>query len=140
MGTLIIIHNGLANASWMFFLVIGLWGLFRAIRGEAIDGSYVGALVIGQGIYFAQALVGVLLLLGVGTGTMLRPSIHILYGVFALLFIPFIYIAVLKGDDSNRGQWVMAFCCFFMVGISLRTIGLGEEAAQALQALQALLW
>lgn len=130
MGYLLIIHNGLSNASWMFFLIVGLWGLLRAVRGQGIDGSYVGALVVGQGIYFVQSLIGFLLLFGLGTVGLLRPSIHILYGVFSLVFIPFVYIAVLKGDDSNRGQWVMAFCALFMFGISLRAIGTGEEISQ----------
>ncbi|MCA9980508.1 MAG: hypothetical protein KDD89_06740 [Anaerolineales bacterium] len=123
----------------MFFLMVGLWGLFRAVRGQGIDGSYVGALVLGQGLYFVQALVGLFLLFGIGSGGLLRPSIHILYGVFALVFIPFIYIAVLKGDDSNRGQWVMSFCALFMFGISLRAIGTGEEINQGVMWLLSVL-
>ena len=127
MAFLYIAHNGLANASWMFFLILGVWGVFRAVRGQGMDGSYVGALAVGQGIFILQAIIGFLLLFGSGLGDMLRPSIHILYGVFALVFIPFIYFSVLKGDDSNRGQWVMSFCTLFMFGISLRTIELGQE-------------
>ena len=26
----------------LFFLIIGLWGLFRAIRGQAVNGNYLG--------------------------------------------------------------------------------------------------
>lgn len=127
MASLYIMHDGFANASWMFFLILGLWGGFRAVRGQGMDGSYVGALAVGQGIFILQALTGIVMFIGSGMGDMLRPSIHILYGVFALVFIPFIYFSVLKGDDSNRGQWVMAFCTLFMFGISLRTIELGRE-------------
>lgn len=129
MASLYIIHNGLANTSWMFFLIVGLWGGFRAMRGQGMDGSYLGALALGQGIFVLQAVLGILMLINNGMGDMLRPSIHILYGVFSIIFIPFIYFSVLKGDDSNRGQWVMTFCTLFIFGISLRTIELGREIA-----------
>lgn len=120
--TFTLLHDGLSNAAWIFFLIIGLWGTFRAIRGEGIDGSYLGAVAVGQFIFVAQAILGALLWFN-GLSTVLpSPSIHLLYGVFALVFIPFIYLAVLRGDDSNRGQWVMAFSTLFMFGIALRAI------------------
>lgn len=122
MNTLSILHDGLSNASWIFFLIIGLWGTFRAIRGEGVDGSYWGAAAVGQLIFVAQAIIGGTLWIG-GLSTVIpRPGIHLLYGIFALVFLPFIYLAVLRGDDSNRGQWVMAFSTLFMFGIALRAI------------------
>ena len=122
MGALAVIHEGLSNASWMFFLIIGVWGTVRAFRGEALDGSFLGSMVIGELIFVAQGVLGGLLWLSIGSGVLVRPEIHLLYGVFAILFLPFIYFAVLRGDDSNRGQWVMAFCCLFMFGIATRAL------------------
>lgn len=122
MTSLTQIHGALSNTAWLFFLALGLWGLFRAIRGQAINGSYLGAAFIGQMIFVAQAILGAILWLGNGSTSMARPGIHLLYGVFALVFLPFIYFSVLRGDDSNRAQWVMAFTTLFLFGIALRAI------------------
>lgn len=127
MQVVTVLHQGIANMTWMFFLIIGLWGLYRGIRGMAIDGSYLGAAAIGQILFFAQGLLGGILWANGLSVAMARPGIHALYGIFVLLFLPFIYFAVLRGDDSNRGQWVMAFATLFLFGVSLRLIFTGTE-------------
>ncbi len=122
MTTLIAIHSALSNTAWLFFLILGLWGLFRAIRGQAVNGSYLGAAFIGQMIFVVQALLGATLWIGGGSVAIQRPGIHLLYGIFALIFLPFIYLSVLRGDDTNRAQWVLAFTTLFLFGIALRSI------------------
>jgi hypothetical protein len=122
MTALIAIHSALSNTAWLFFLIIGLWGLFRAIRGQSVNGAYLGAAAIGQAIFVIQAILGGILWLGGGNLAMQRPGIHLLYGVFALVFLPFVYVSVLRGDDTNRAQWVLAFTTLFLFGIALRSI------------------
>lgn len=120
---LVQIHATLANTVWLFFLIVGVWGLVRAIRGHGVDGNYLGALVIGEGLYVLQGILGfVLWLQGARPG---RAGIHLLYGIFALLFLPFIF-GVLRGDESNRGQWVYALVTLFMFGVALRAIFTGS--------------
>lgn len=125
MGFINTIHAQLSNTTWLFFLALGLWGLYRGIRGQGMDGSYMGAVVIGQILFFVQSILGGLVWFGGLNVGLDRPSIHLLYGAFSLVFIPFIYLAVLRGDTSNRGQWVMAFATLFMFGITLRLITTG---------------
>jgi hypothetical protein len=122
MAIIISIHGALSNTAWLFFLIIGLWGLFRAIRGQAVNGNYLGAAFIGQMIFVVQAILGTLLWIGGNSANIQRPSIHLLYGAFALVFLPFIYMSVLRGDDTNRAQWVLAFTTLFLFGIALRGI------------------
>lgn len=122
MPTLITIHGALSNTAWLFFLILGLWGLFRAIRGRPVESSYLGAALIGQLIFVVQAVLGAILWIGGGSADIGRPEIHLLYGVFALVFLPFIYLSVLRGDDTNRAQWVLAFTTLFLFGIALRSI------------------
>ena len=116
------IHGALSNTAWLFFLIIGLWGLARAIRGQSVNGNYLGAAFVGQLIFVAQTILGVLLWIGGASANIQRPEIHLLYGVFALVFLPFIYLSVLRGDDTNRAQWVLAFTTLFLFGIALRGI------------------
>ncbi len=122
MTTLVTIHQALSNTAWLFFLILGVWGLFRAIRGQSVNGNYLGAAFIGQLIFIVQAALGTALAVGGGLGDIDRPEIHVLYGVFALIFLPFIYVSVLRGDDTNRAQWVLAFTTLFLFGIALRSI------------------
>jgi hypothetical protein len=125
METILALHLRLSNTVWLFFLLLGLWGLFRAFRGQGVDGNYLGAMVIGQALYIIQGILGAILWGGGLLSGLQRPSIHILYGVFALVFLPFIYFVWLRGDDSNRAQWSLAFAILFLFGIALRAISTG---------------
>jgi len=122
MELIITIHSGLSNTIWLFFLAIGLWGVVRAIRGLGVDGSYLGAMVIGQVLYWLQGLLGLTLWIGGFIGAVARPEMHILYGAFTLVFMPFVYLVWLRGDDSNRGQWTMALVNLFLFGVALRAV------------------
>jgi len=123
MSSVTTIHGLLSNTIWLFFLALGLWGIFRAIRKQGVDGSYLGAMVIGQVIYYVQGVLGLILWIGGHLPAVARPPMHILYGAFALVFLPFVYFTWLKGDDSNRAQWVLAFSTLFLFGIALRAVG-----------------
>lgn len=115
------IHRILSNTIWLFFLILGMWGLFRAIRSNNVNGSYLGALVVAEGLYIFQAILGIILIAG---GAQPGRTIHYLYGVFAIVALPGLF-AFLRGDDSNRAQWSYALATLFLFGISLRAIGTG---------------
>ena len=125
MGTVLLIHSRLSNTIWLYFLAVGLWGLWRAYRQQGIDGSYLGALVIGEGLYAAQGLLGGILWSSGMLTAVGRPFMHVLYGTFALVFMPFVYFVWLQSDETNRGQWVMALSALFLFGIALRAITTG---------------
>ena len=113
------LHSVLSRTTWLFFLALGLWGLWRGIRRQSVDGSYLGALIVGELLFVVQAILGVILWFQAARPS--RGGIHVLYGVFALVFLPFMF-AYLQGDDSNRAQWVYAFVTLFLFGIALRAI------------------
>lgn len=115
--SLIEIHGFMSTAIPIFFLMVGLWGLWRALRKQGVDGSYLGALVIAEGLYVVQAIFGGLIWAG-GPAPAWQ---HVLYGVFAILFLPFLF-AYLRGDDTNRAQWVYALGTLFLFGVALRAI------------------
>ena len=56
MELIVILHDGLQNALWIFFLLIGLWGTYRALQGEGIDGSWMGAFYISIGMVLIQSV------------------------------------------------------------------------------------
>lgn len=124
METLVIIHTLLSNTVWMFFLAVGVWGVYRGIRGASVDGNYLGSVAIGQVLFYVQGILGVVLWFG-GAAHPVDGFMHWLYGTFALVFLPFVYLVWLRGDDSNQAQWVLGFATLFMFGIALRAITTG---------------
>ena len=82
MELIITIHSGLSNTLWIFFLIVGLWGLVRAFRKQGIDGSYLGAMAVGQILYWLQGSLGLTLWVGGYIGAVDRPEMHVLYGAF----------------------------------------------------------
>lgn len=122
MPTVFIIHRGISNAITMYFLILGIWGLIRAIRGQSVDGNYLGALVIIEILIIVQGVLGTVLWVAGNDANVVRFEIHLLYGVFGIIFLPFVYMVMLRGDTSNRGQWVLSFTTLFLFGIALRAI------------------
>lgn len=113
---IVTLHDRLANTVWLYLLVLGIWSLVRAIRGEGLSGSFLGALAIGQILIYVQAILGGILFLDGQSSNLLSPTMHFLYAGFSLVFLPFAFLYWLRGDDSNRGQWVMSFAVLFQFG------------------------
>ncbi|UCG25161.1 MAG: hypothetical protein JSW55_03960 [Chloroflexota bacterium] len=122
METIVQIHGVISNTSVLFFLLLGIWGLIRAIRKNGVDGSYFGALVIGELIFVLQAGLGIILALGGGAPG--RGIVHYIYGAFALVALPGLF-AYTRGDDSNQAQWYYALLTLFLFGVALRAIDTG---------------
>lgn len=125
MAFVINLHQGLARMAILYFLFIGVWGLYRAIRGRDVEPSYMGALVIAQLLLMVNIIVGAVLWFNGFGANMQRAEVHLLYGAFVLIFLPFVFVALLKGDDSNRAQWVWSFVTLFMFGVAERFFDTG---------------
>ena len=102
----------------IFFLALGIWGIIRGIRKNSVDGSYMGALAIGELLFVLQAVLGVILLIDGG-----RPGrmVHLLYGAFAVIALPGLF-AYLRGDDSNKAQWYYGLLTLFLFGVAIRAV------------------
>lgn len=117
MGMLIPLHLGLANATTLFALALSIWGLVRFFQGQGVDGSYLGALVIGEALIVVQVLVGVFMY---GGGMPLpRAALHILYALCAVIAFPAFY-AYTRGEDSRREMLLWALLAFFVFGLTIR--------------------
>ena len=116
------VHQGLANASLLFSLIIAGYGLWRYFRKQGIDASFWGVLAAGELLYLAQIAVGLLLLAGG-----LRPAriaVHLLYGVVLALVLPGAYVGT-RAADSYREAGLYAVIGLFLAGIALRAMSTG---------------
>jgi heme A synthase len=115
------LHRIISLSTVIFLGFLGVWGFFRAIRRNGVDGSYMGALVIGELLIAFQAILGLILVID---GARPGRVVHFIYGAFAVVALPGLF-AYLRGDDSNQSQWYYAISTLFLAGVAIRAIGTG---------------
>lgn len=100
---------------------VGLWGLVSFLRGGTLSGSLAGALAIGQGLIVVQILAGTVLLFSGG-----RPAtaVHYLYGVTALIVLPFVWSYV-RDRDQRQALLFYSLVTLFIAGLATRGITTG---------------
>lgn len=111
-------HARLGNAGLLFALALGLWGLWLYFRKQRSGGSYLGAMVIGEILFIAQGIVGATLYF---TSHAPARPVHILYGVVAVITLPFAY-AFGRGQDERREALMYGLVGLFLCGVALRAI------------------
>lgn len=118
--SLIEVHSRLANTASLFIGILALWALFLRIRGRGLDGSWIGAAIVGELLLIAQGLLGGYLYL-IGLGAALpRPFLHILYGIVAVVTLPAAYSYFGHLEDERVKTLAMALTCAFLWGIVQR--------------------
>ena len=122
MTVLVDAHAGVATAVVLYMLILGLWGVVAALRGPGITASYRGALFIGEGLALAQAVIGVLLVVG---GHRPGDVLHFLYGVLVPLVIPFAY-GISHTRPPRRAALYYGIATLFIVGLAIRAIVTGR--------------
>lgn len=123
MTTITLLHARLVTTILLFFGALAIWGFANYIRGEGVTGGYRGALAIGELLMIAELLLGVILF--VGGARPFRPSIHILYGIVAVITLPGTF-AYTRGRDGRWEQLIYVTVCLFLCGIALRSITTGQ--------------
>ena len=116
------IHTLVGRSFSMFALAVTVLGLFYYLRDRTPDGSFFGAVIIGEGLAVLQVLIGILLIvLGRAPG---RP-IHFLYGALVALMWPAAYSYTRDSEGTNRETIVWVLISAFLFGVSLRATGTG---------------
>lgn len=121
MSAVLAAHVQIANSMVLYFLLVGLWGVFLGIRRQKDVGSaYRGALMIALGLAAVQLLVGVVLLIQAGG---LRNDTHILYGLSAVITLPLVHQFVAGKYLSPPLAYGVG--ALFMAGLAIRGITTG---------------
>jgi len=120
--SLAFIHSRLANAAFMYFVILFAWGLWQYLRKMELSSSYWGALVIGEILILAQGTLGITLL-AIGLQPE-RSAMHILYGIVGALGIPAVYVFT-KGRNDRKVALIYAAVAFFCAIIFLRSMVTG---------------
>lgn len=116
-----LMHERLATTVMLFFLFVGLWGVFEYIRGGALGGNIAGALIIGQVLVTVQVAFGVALL---AFGRQPVDPTHYLYGITGVLIMPFIW-TYLRDRQPRQGLIIYSLIALFIFGLAIRGMTTG---------------
>ncbi len=116
------LHRISATALVIFAVVLAAWGTYLYFRRAALNGGFRSSFLIMAGLVAVQGAIGAILLL-LGN----RPAdwpLHIVYGIFAVLFLPGVYRYAQGGTPRREAvflagaAWIVAiaFVRGFMTG------------------------
>ncbi len=87
--SLVFVHGLVAKALVLYALVLGVWGTYQYFRGGALSGGFRSSYLLLAGLTLVQGLLG-----GIAFTAGPRPHswLHLVYGIFAVIFLPGVYI------------------------------------------------
>jgi heme A synthase len=107
-AALVSIHGYGARVLLVFAVVLGVWGTFMYFRKSKVSGGFRSSYVIMAALIPIQGLLGALTL---ATGHPPHNLLHIVYGVFAVIFVPGAYLYA-QGGTSRREAVILAGACW----------------------------
>jgi hypothetical protein len=117
-----LLHDRLSVTVMLFMAAIGAWGLFAYLRGQAVSGSYAGALAIGEALVIAQVAAGVIVL---AAGARPPSATHYLYGITAVLVLPFAW-SYLRARNQRQALLIYSLIALFIFGLAVRGMTTGR--------------
>lgn len=110
-GALLLVHEVGARALVAFAVVLGVWGAYLYFRREALTGGFRSSFLIMAGLTAVQGLAGLGQFIFVH-----RPDnlLHLVYGAFAVLFLPGAYLYAQNGTKRREAvvlagaAWIVA--------------------------------
>jgi hypothetical protein len=121
MDVVVLLHDRLATTVMLFFLFVGVWGLFEFARGGVLGGNIAGALIIGQILVVVQGTLGLVLFVAHD-----RPDdpVHFLYGLTAALVLPFLW-SYTRDRAPRQGLLLYSLVALFIFGLAIRGMTTG---------------
>jgi heme A synthase len=106
------VHQVGARALVAFAVVLGVWGTYLYFRRAALTGGFRSSFLIMAGLTAVQGLAGLIVFI------VARPHdfnlLHIVYGVFAVLFLPGAFFYAQNGTKRREAvilagaAWIVA--------------------------------
>lgn len=116
-----LLHERLATTVMLFFLFVGLWGLFEYVKGGSLGGNVAGALIIGQVLVVVQVGFGVVML---ADGRQPVDTTHYLYGITAVVVMPFMWTYT-RDRHPRQGLLLYSLLALFIFGVAIRGMTTG---------------
>lgn len=121
MDVLRFLHGYGARVLLIYAVVLAVWGTYRYFRNQDLSGGFRSSYLIMAGLTAAQGLVG---LIAFALGGRPTELLHIVYGVFAVIFLPGAYLYA-QGGSRRREAVIMAGAAWVVSIAYLRGIATG---------------
>ena len=119
--SLVFLHTLGARALVAFAVVLGIWGAYGYFRHAQVSGGFRSSYLIMAGLTALQGLFGLALLV---TGHPPARLLHVVYGIFAVIFLPGAYLYA-HGGSKRREAVVLAGAAWIVAIAYLRGISTG---------------
>ena len=119
--SLVIFHAVGSRALVAFSVALGIWGTYGYFRHAQVSGGFRSSYLIMAGLTAFQGLFGLALLV---TGHPPSRLLHVVYGIFAVLFLPGAYLYA-HGGSKRREAVVLAGAAWIVAIAYLRGISTG---------------
>jgi hypothetical protein len=112
---IVFIHAVLARALLLFAVLLGIWGTYLYFRRSAVTGGFRSSFLILAGLIAVQGVAGLIVL---AAGQRPTEILHIVYGIFAVLFIPGVYLYAHGGTPRREAvllagaAWIVSVAFF----------------------------
>ena len=110
-GALDFVHRLGATVLIIYAIGLGLWGAYLYFRKEALTGSFRSSFLIMAGVTAVQGIAGLVILI---LGSRPNEILHVVYGAFAVLFLPGVYLYAQGGTKRREAvflagaSWIVA--------------------------------
>lgn len=111
MDVLVFLHAWLARALILFALVLGIWGTYGFLRRREVGGGFRASFLLMAGLTAIQGLLGAIPL---AAGNRPRELLHVVYGIFAVIFLPGVFTYA-RGAKDREAAFLAAACWVVLV-------------------------
>jgi CDP-diglyceride synthetase len=118
---LIFLHRLGATALIVFAVLLGIWGTYEYFRKAQVSGGFRSSYLIMAGVTALQGLIGLALF---AAGQRPHTLLHLVYGIFAVLFLPGAYLYG-HGGTKRREAVILAAAAWIVAVAYFRGIATG---------------
>lgn len=112
-ATLGSLHGFAARVLLAYAVVLGIWGTYRYFRNQELSGGFRASFLIMAGLTAVQGLLGLAAFI---SGARPTELLHVVYGIFAVIFLPGVYLYAQGG--SRRREAVFLAGAAWVVSIA----------------------
>jgi hypothetical protein len=115
------LHGFAARVLLVYAVVLGIWGAYRYFRNLELGGGFRASYLIMAGLTAIQGLLGLAAFL---LGSRPTELLHVVYGIFAVIFLPGAYLYA-QGGSRRREAVILAGAAWVVSIAYLRGIATG---------------
>lgn len=122
LATLSFLHGFGARVLLIYAILLGLWGTYFYFRNVRVSGGFRSSYLIMAVLIPLQGLFGIAAL--VAKGNPREGLLHMVYGVFAVIFVPGAY-RYAQGGNTRRETLILAGAAWIVAIAFFRGIATG---------------